>query len=224
MAMDLTNNHRNTTNNHHHQHLHHTTSSTTTSNITTNIATTTNLTTATKINHTTSNNQHQQHHHQHLNIRDLEPTPPPIQRPISPGNISLVHWPTSGVERVRSWTTNTTNTSSSSPPSPVSSRASSKLSHEFDSWYQSLGIHSLYDFEAAASQAAASALDSNGAPKMTSLHDWVRQQPLSILALDAADRAVLKIAGEFQKVFCLLCVVEAFGFALLLRLFVQRWT
>lgn len=29
-----------------------------------------------------------------------------------------------------------------------------------------------------------------------SLQEWTREQPLSVLALDSADRAVLKIAGK----------------------------
>lgn len=30
-----------------------------------------------------------------------------------------------------------------------------------------------------------------------SLQEWTREQPLSVLALDSADRAVLRIAGKF---------------------------
>lgn len=33
--------------------------------------------------------------------------------------------------------------------------------------------------------------------KDPSLKEWAREQPLTILALDPADRAVLRIAGEF---------------------------
>lgn len=90
---------------------------------------------------------------------------------------------------------------SSSPPSPSSSRASSKLSHEFNEWYQTLGIHSVYEFEPVASYTPSiggvGSIGSTYGPK-SSLRDWVRHQPLSILQLDAADRAVLKIAGEYM--------------------------
>lgn len=32
--------------------------------------------------------------------------------------------------------------------------------------------------------------------KDPTLHEWTREQPLAVLALDSADRAVLRIAGE----------------------------
>ncbi|RWS15095.1 hypothetical protein B4U79_04783, partial [Dinothrombium tinctorium] len=50
----------------------------------------------------------------------------------------------------------------------------------FDGWYQGLGSHSLYEYRMEYTQ---------------SLEEWVKSQPLSILQLDPADRAVLKIAG-----------------------------
>lgn len=34
-----------------------------------------------------------------------------------------------------------------------------------------------------------------------SLKEWAKDKPLSILQLDPADRAVLRIAGKFIKVF-----------------------
>lgn len=34
-----------------------------------------------------------------------------------------------------------------------------------------------------------------------SLSEWAKDKPLSILQLDPADRAVLRIAGEFTKYF-----------------------
>lgn len=41
--------------------------------------------------------------------------------------------------------------------------------------------------------------------KDPTLQEWTREQPLSVLALDSADRAVLRIAGEFlftnQRIF-----------------------
>lgn len=41
-----------------------------------------------------------------------------------------------------------------------------------------------------------------------SLNEWAKDKPLSILQLDPADRAVLKIAGEFSNINCLPIRVE----------------
>lgn len=35
--------------------------------------------------------------------------------------------------------------------------------------------------------------------KDPTLHEWTREQPLAVLALDSADRAVLRIAGKYYK-------------------------
>lgn len=35
-----------------------------------------------------------------------------------------------------------------------------------------------------------------------SLEEWAKQKPLSILQLDSADRAVLRIAGKTKDFFC----------------------
>lgn len=124
----------------------------------------------------------------------------PATRPLSPtrdtngGDVTSLHqWPSR-------WTCST-----SSPPSPSSSRASSKLSHEFNEWYQSLGIHSLcYEFEPISSSELGPHHFAVASPK-TSLKDWVRSQPLAILQLDPADRAVLKIAGKS------ICTLDSVG-------------
>lgn len=34
--------------------------------------------------------------------------------------------------------------------------------------------------------------------KDPTLQEWTREQPLSVLALDSADRAVLRIAGKYN--------------------------
>ncbi|XP_074600372.1 dystonin-like protein short stop isoform X2 [Brevipalpus obovatus] len=76
----------------------------------------------------------------------------------------------------------TVSTSSSPPSTPTSfTRPSSSVSTESVlGWYQSSGIHSLDDLH-----------DRN-----YDLVEWARSKPLSILQLDPADRAVLKIADE----------------------------
>jgi len=78
----------------------------------------------------------------------------------------------------------TVSTSSSPPSTPTSfTRPSSSVSTESVlGWYQSSGIHSLDDLH-----------DRN-----FDLVEWARSKPLSILQLDPADRAVLKIAGKLQ--------------------------
>ncbi|RWS29116.1 hypothetical protein B4U80_01433 [Leptotrombidium deliense] len=72
--------------------------------------------------------------------------------------------------------------SSSSLSCPYSPRCLSRLSLEFDGWYQGLGSHSLCDYRLEA-------------PPL-SFEQWVKMKPLSILQLDPADRAVLRIAGK----------------------------
>lgn len=44
-----------------------------------------------------------------------------------------------------------------------------------------------------------------------SLNEWAKDKPLSILQLDPADRAVLKIAGELCSLCLLECVTEQRG-------------
>jgi hypothetical protein len=83
----------------------------------------------------------------------------------------------------------TTNYSLSSPPSPVSDSlasslpSSSRVSQDFNEWYQNLRIHSAYDLE----------IDSP--EKDRSLKEWVKAKPISVMQLDRVDRVVLKIAG-----------------------------
>uniref|UniRef100_T1KNN6 Uncharacterized protein n=1 Tax=Tetranychus urticae TaxID=32264 RepID=T1KNN6_TETUR len=66
--------------------------------------------------------------------------------------------------------------------SPVSTQTStrppSRVSCEFDSWYQELGIHSIEDIPA----------------RCSSLIEWTKTKPLFILQLDPVDRAILRIA------------------------------
>lgn len=113
------------------------------------------------------------------------------------------------VSSLHQWPNRWTSSSTSSPPSPSSSRASSKLSHEFNEWYQSLGIHSIcYEFEPISSSPHSSGPHhfAVASPK-TSLKDWVRGQPLAILQLDPADHAVLKIAGKCTTTRIIISVV-----------------
>jgi hypothetical protein len=67
----------------------------------------------------------------------------------------------------------------SMPCTPSSPRPLSRISLEFDNWYQDLAIHSVNDFSEGNS----------------TLKEWTRSKPLGVLHLDPADRAVLKIAG-----------------------------
>ena len=92
---------------------------------------------------------------------------------------------------IRHWTDwrRPSSSSISSPPSPTpsslpSSLPSTRVSQEFNDWYQRLRIHSVYDFETDTTLKSRS-----------SLKDWVRHQPLAVLHLDPVDRIVLKIAG-----------------------------
>lgn len=90
----------------------------------------------------------------------------------------------------RHWADSRWPSTCSSPPSPTpsslpSSMPSTRVSQEFNDWYHRLRIHSVYDFE------TDSTLKSR-----SSLTDWVRHQPLTVLHLDPVDRVVLKIAGN----------------------------
>ncbi|XP_015788889.1 dystonin isoform X3 [Tetranychus urticae] len=72
--------------------------------------------------------------------------------------------------------------------SPVSTQTStrppSRVSCEFDSWYQELGIHSIEDIPA----------------RCSSLIEWTKTKPLFILQLDPVDRAILRIADERDEI------------------------
>lgn len=109
--------------------------------------------------------------------------------------------------------------SSSSPPSPTPGSSSSRVSSDFNEWYQQLRIHSLYDFNRVShGRVTGGSIDygystrdgrlinhtdndraaySVPASVIGSLDDWIRIKPITVLQLDPADRAVLKIAGKF---------------------------
>lgn len=88
--------------------------------------------------------------------------------------------------------------STSSPPSPTpsslpSSFPSTRVSQEFNDWYQRLRIHSVYDFNDTS--------DDKIDGSRSSLKEWIRHQPLAVLQLDKVDRVVLKIAGTSLSLF-----------------------
>lgn len=114
--------------------------------------------------------------------------------------------------------------SSSSPPSPTPGSSSSRVSAEFNEWYQALRIHSLYDFNRVPhGRITGASIDcgynrgggsgdliggtreraafSVPASVIGSLDDWIRVKPITVLQLDPADRAVLKIAGKCLSLF-----------------------
>lgn len=102
-----------------------------------------------------------------------------------------------GTGRVSSttfWSSSFSPTSYSSPPSPTPSSLPSSLpsetrvSQDFNEWYQGLRIHSVYDLE-----------ELDTPEKDKSLKEWVKEQPISVRILDKADRLVLKIAGKNRK-------------------------
>ena len=107
--------------------------------------------------------------------------------------------------------------SSSSPPSPTPGSSSSRVSSDFNEWYQQLRIHSLYDFNRVShGRVTGGSIDCGYASRngrlindttdrvaysvpasvIGSLDDWIRIKPITVLQLDPADRAVLKIAGK----------------------------
>ncbi|XP_053205287.1 microtubule-actin cross-linking factor 1-like isoform X2 [Panonychus citri] len=74
--------------------------------------------------------------------------------------------------------------SRSHSPSPSPTRPPSRVSCEFDSWYQELGIHSIDDIP----------------ERCSSLIEWTKTKPLFMLRLDPVDRAVLRIADERDEI------------------------
>lgn len=111
-------------------------------------------------------------------LSDDVPThnPPVLRRTrcSSAGGGSIQLWLSSSYR----WTSSSSSPPSPTPSFPSSSIPSSKVSQEFNEWYQALGINGQFEME-------------NGDPQ-----NWVRNKPLAILQLDVADRKVLKIAGE----------------------------
>lgn len=113
--------------------------------------------------------------------------------------------------------------SSSSPPSPTPGSSSSRVSSDFNEWYQQLRIHSVYDFNRVShGRVTSGSIDCGYGSKdgrlisdtahhraaysvpasvIGSLDDWIRVKPINVLQLDPVDRAVLKIAGESRNVY-----------------------
>lgn len=67
----------------------------------------------------------------------------------------------------------------------IPSSTSTRVSQDFNEWYQGLGIHSVYEED----------LDSP--EKERCLKEWVKDKPISVRGLDRVDRVVLKIAGQY---------------------------
>lgn len=118
-----------------------------------------------------------------------------FQRQASDGPASQAHTVQSQrqSQSIRNWAESRWPSTCSSPPSPTpsslpSSLPSTRVSQEFNSWYHRLRIHSVYDFET-----------ETPLKSRSSLTDWVRHQPLTVLQLDPVDRVVLKIAGNIMQ-------------------------